>query len=217
MITEEIQTIKNKHNGGFKTLCIIYFKNGRFIKSKQMWSSIIITFVLSFILLSLIDSTRILEILNKSILKIVSIIPTILGFTLTGYALLLSFSSSEFMDKITDQNDEGYSFYQHFSSIFAWSIIIQATTLFIAFIISVVSDYNLDCQYAEIINGCVFVIIMFFSLYSLLLVSRLVLNVFSFGQVIQFHYTEKKLASEIDAENHEVTNASVKKKSKSKR
>ena len=46
-IEEEIEVIKKKHNGSFKTLCTIYLKNGRFHKSKQMWGSVIITFALS--------------------------------------------------------------------------------------------------------------------------------------------------------------------------
>jgi len=200
-IEQKIEEIKKTHNGSFKTLCTIYFKKERFLKSKQMWGSVVLTIILSLVFFCFKNSTEILEILDKIVVKILAILPSILGFTLTGYALLLSFGSSEFMEKITEQEDEGYSFYQHFSSIFGWSIIIQATTLFIAFVISIISDYNLDCQYGKIINCSTFIIILFFSLYSLLLVSRLVLNVFTFGQVIQFHYTEKKLINEIDKEN----------------
>jgi len=213
MTTEQtIEEIKNKHDGSFKTLCSIYFKKERFLKSKQMRYSLIITVVLSLGLFFFIEPTNIIKILDSTINKILAILPNILGFTLTGYALLLSFGSSEFMDEITIQDDEDYSFYQHFSSIFAWSIIIQATTLFTAFIISIASDYNLNWQYGEILNGSVFIIILFFSIYSLLLVSRLVLNVFTFGQVIQFHYTVKKIASDIEENNKKLDNSSVDKK-----
>lgn len=216
-VDDEIEQIKKKHNGNFKTLCTIYLKNERLKKSKQMWTALGITIVLSLILFFVIEPIKFLDILEETLNKILSILPNILGFTLTGYALLLSFGSSEFMEEITTQNDEGFSFYQHFSSIFAWSIIIQASTLFIAFIISVIADYNIYYEYAEVVNGTVFIIIIFFSLYSLLLVSRLVLNVFSFGQIIQFHYTEKKMIAEIDAENKKQINASVEKKSKPKK
>lgn len=213
-IDQEIEEIKKKHNGSFKTLCIIYLKNRRLFKSKQMWSSVFVTIAFTLVLFYEIEPIGILEILNKTIIKILSILPNILGFTLTGYALLIGFGSSEFMDEITEQNDEGFSFYQHFSSIFAWSIIIQASTLFLAFIFSVLSDFNLKCQYSEIINDTVFFIMMFFSIYSLLLISRLVLNVFSFGQIIQFHYTTKKLIDQIDEDNRNLNNHKENNKSK---
>jgi hypothetical protein len=192
-IEEIIAEIKKNHKGNFSNLWKIYSLDGRFIKSFQLWGSIILTAIFIVVIFFSLSSADILVVLCKLSNKILSLLPSILGFTLTGYVLLIGFSSSEVLEGLTVQNDGGYSFFQHFSSIFCWNIIIQACTFFITFIVSFIADLSVVCHYANFINSTVLVIVMLFSFYSILLIIRLVLNVFSFGQVVQYHYTEKNL------------------------
>lgn len=192
-LDDKILEIKKKHDGGIKTLLSIFLKNKRLIKSKQLWASITISILVFLILIFVKNNIDLFDLLVNLINRILSVLPNILGFTLTGYALLVSFGNDNFMKEVTIQEDEGYSFYQHFSSIFAWSIIIQASALFVAFVFSIIADFHITSKHSGFYNLFAFFLLTFLSIYSLLLVIRLVLNVFSFGQVIQFHYTALEL------------------------
>lgn len=199
-VEKEIAEIKSKHKGNFLTLWSIYTKNKRFIKSKQLWGAVVITLICSIFLFFFTKDVSALSILDKLINRILSIMPNILGFTLAGYVLLIGFGSDEFLEGITEQDDCDYSFFQHFSSIFAWSIIIQANTLLVSFILSFISDYNIISKHANIINFIVLMILLILSFYSILLIIRLVLNVFHFSQLVQFYFTEKRLVKRIAEE-----------------
>lgn len=201
-INERIEDIKRKHKGDFRTLWTIYSKHQRFIKSLQLWFAVGFTIV--FFLLSsscLRDAESMIHIIETLVNKILAIMPTILGFSLTGYVLFIGFGSSDFLENITEQNDLGYSFFQHFSSIFAWCVLVQSTTLILSFIISFVIDLDIQYEYALIVNYILLFSILLLTFYSLLLILRFVLNMFHFSQEVQYSYTEKRLIEEIKNEN----------------
>jgi len=198
MITEDtINDIKIKHRGDFITLFRIFKKDDRLLKSQQMWSAIILTVICSHIIFGNCNPVSVLNILSKLVERILSVLPNILGFTLTGYVLIVGIGWSEFLDTITDQDDSGYSLFQQISSIFAWGTIIQSSTLIISYIISLIRDIKISTQYANTINDIILLLIMFLSFYSLFLVIKLVINVFHYGQLVQYFYTEKKLIEKI--------------------
>lgn len=202
---EIIEEIKRKHKGNFKTLWMIYSKHKRFLKSLQLWFAV--GFSIAFLLLSFFcvnDSVNIIVIIGSIVNKILAIMPTILGFSLTGYVLFIGFGSSDFLENITEQNDLGFSFFQHFSSIFAWCVLVQSITLILSFIVSFIIDLNIQCKYALIVNYIVLFIILLLTFYSLFLIMRFVLNMFNFSQEVQYNYTEKRLVAKIEREKKQM-------------
>lgn len=204
-ISEIIEEIKRKHKGNFKTLWLIYSKHKRLLKSIQLWFAVgfaIIFFLFSWFCVN--DSDGIMHIITIIVNKVLAIMPTILGFSLTGYVLFIGFGSSDFLKNITEQNDYGYSFFQHFSSIFAWCVLVQSTTLIFSFVISLVIDLNIQYEYALVVNYTVLFLTLLLTFYSLFLIVRFVLNMFHFSQEVQYNYTEKRLIEEIEHENKQI-------------
>lgn len=199
-----IEDIKRKHKGGFNTLLMIYLKHKRLLKSLQLWLAV--GFSIIFLLLSLFclnGKVSIIELMAVVVNNVLSIMPTILGFSLTGYVLFIGFGNSNFMKNVTEQNDEGYSFFQHFSSIFAWCVLVQSITLILSFVVSFFIGLNIQYENALIVNYAVLYIVLLSMFYSLFLIVRFVLNMFQFSQEVQFYYTENKLKKEIDASKRE--------------
>jgi len=204
-INDRIEDIKRKHKGDFRTLWAIYSKHKRFVKSLQLWFAIGFATIFFFISFFYIDNPENMVCIIKTVVnKTLAIMPTILGFSLTGYVLFIGFGSSDFLENITEQNDLGYSFFQHFSSIFAWCVLIQSITLIVSFIISFTIDLNIQCKYALVINSISLFVTLILIFYSLFLILRFVLNMFHFSQEVQYNYTEKRLIEEIRNENQEV-------------
>lgn len=204
-IDERIEDIKRKHKGNFKTLWVIYSKHKRLLKSLQLWFAVgfaLIFFLLSFFCMN--NTGNMIHIIGSIVNKVLAIMPTILGFSLTGYVLFIGFGSSDFLENITEQNDLGFSFFQHFSSIFAWCVLVQSITLILSFVISFVIDLNIQYKYALIVNCTVLFTILLLTFYSLFLIVRFVLNMFNFSQEVQYNYTEKRLIKEIERENKQV-------------
>jgi len=97
------------------------------------------------------------------------------------------------LDELTDpieEKGEKYSFYQKMSSVFAFSILLQALTLIIGFIFWLIIDVgrNVEIAYsvAEILNFIALFTLCFIMSYATLLICQIVLNVFNFGQVQHF-------------------------------
>lgn len=184
---KDIVGLKNKHKGNFNTLWKIINLNKRLLKSIQIRISILVAVLL--FALSIYNNINILEMINSLSGRIISLIPNILGFNLGGYVLFVGFNNETILKQISDNDDEGYSFYQHMSSIFAWSILVQAITLVIAFFISIIIDFNINSNCGVCINKIVIFLLFFLSVYSILLIVRIILNVFSLSQVIHFFVT----------------------------
>jgi hypothetical protein len=128
----------------------------------------------------------------------ISIFSSLLGFSLGGYALIIGFSNNSLIEKTSKTN--GYSTYQLLSGFFAYTIIIQLATLAISFIIKLISNQNIEqitkhfsSQTCNMINLGGFSLILFLSLYSLILCPFIVTNLFTLGQLNNFYYTIEKL------------------------
>jgi hypothetical protein len=61
-------------------------------------------------------------------------LPNLLGFTLGGYAILLSFGNEKFLMKLCANDDEGPSPFMNVNGAFVHFIVVQACALFISII-----------------------------------------------------------------------------------
>jgi len=132
--------------------------------------------------------------LSKIIDTNISILPSLLGFCVGGYALIIGFGHKEMLQKMSDPSDlsEGknsMSFFQIMSSIFAASTIIQTITLLLSYIVLFIVNLELICKnelICKIINIFTTALIFFFSIYSIVLIYYMVVNIFNFGQTMHF-------------------------------
>lgn len=183
--------LKEKHLGDLKTLLKIYWSNKPMYKSQYFWIAICAS-VLSILFASLLQISR-FEILEFLAHQAISIIPSVLGFNLGAYIILISLNSTNILKELTEPNveqGEEYSFYQKMSSVFAFSLLLQATTLVFGIIVSMVinlcNSIIIGNVIAEITNILSQFFLCFVLSYSFLLIGQIVLNVFNFGQVLHF-------------------------------
>jgi hypothetical protein len=135
-----------------------------------------------------------------------SILPTLLGFNLGAYALIIGFLTNESLKKAVTkgQEDQSKNALERISSVFAINIITQAFTLLSSFLIkeSIIIIEKLDLSlrlktifyshdYVIIINYLFFIIIMFLTLYSIVLVIQNAINIFDFSQLFTYFSTKE--------------------------
>lgn len=123
---------------------------------------------------------------------ILSIIPSLLGFVLSGYALLIGFGNIEVIaKKQTDKNNlviDKPTLYQKVSTVFAVGLIMQIFLLVFSFGFKLILRINIPCFFNEfwicnLINYTVFAILIFGLLYVTIMIKDLVVNIFNFSQV----------------------------------
>ena len=160
--------------------------------------------VASFVASLLSDNEPIffIELLSSIILNIS---PVIIGFLLSGYAIIIGFSSNEvvrFMSKRSDNTDK--TLYQRQNAVFAVSIL----SLLIGLILGVFSHFVAKSGInffpsdiaTNVLNYITLFVLLFVVYFSIISVKDMVVNVFNFGQMI--HYlTQKGQSKQSDAEN----------------
>ena len=158
----------------------------------------IISFSLSIVFIGTVYATQvepyslIIDVKNN----IITFLPSILGFTIGGYALVVGFVQSNMMNKISEPLlDEDYSLYQRMTSTFALNLIIQGFGLIVAYFYHYVIyiDSNAKQQLIADLNILKFInyvglwFLAFNFLISLFLVVQIIINIFNFSQL--HHYT----------------------------
>lgn len=160
----------------------------------NFWRSILLPILLSaFVLAICIYSDKhsivFIEYVSSATLMIG---PAILGFTLSGYALMMGLSSSEFIQGLAHYKEEGksYSMFQSLNATFA-------VVLFMAFITTImgvcadlflkanISSPKFLMKYSEFYNWICFYVLLFFLFYTINAIKDVVINIFNFGQYVQ--------------------------------
>ncbi|PTN09843.1 hypothetical protein [Mangrovibacterium marinum] len=192
-LTPEEKQELSKHDVHFTTLLKIYGGTKGFLYSPFFWiafGSSLLFIALNSMIKGINEYLLILKI--KDLL--LSTFPSILGFNIGAYALVIGFGDKEVLDKIRNADGEnGYSLFQTIGGTFAVSVLIQATTFMLSFIIDIFiyswGDLNiLSLSETSIIciNRIIAFIILFAAIYSTILIPKIVLNVFSFSQLYHF-------------------------------
>lgn len=135
------------------------------------------------------------------------IAPAILGFTLSGYALMMGLSSSEFIRGLATYKAEGksYTMFQSLNSTFA----VVLWMAFITTIMGVCVDLLLKADvsfpesiadYCNVFNWTFFCILLFFLFYTINAIKDVVINIFNFGQYVQA-YVDAEIDNDDKTEN----------------
>ncbi|MDD4994116.1 MAG: hypothetical protein PHR83_18000 [Paludibacter sp.] len=152
-----------------------------------------ILIVIPICLISKEPDIKLLEIIDNMIL---SIIPNLLGFVLSGYALLIGFGNITIIAK---QKDKEITLYQKISTVFSISLLMQMLLLIFAFLVKYAIVANLTCENEFLISSVnifTIIILMFGLLYVTFMIKDLVLIIFNYSQYQ--HYLINKKVSKTD-------------------
>lgn len=92
------------------------------------------TFTSTYLLLSAVITIIVSPfwISDESLELPIQILPSIIGFTLAGFAILLAFGDTEFLKKLSYREDKDHSPFYKFSSTFVIFIIVQTCSLLLS-------------------------------------------------------------------------------------
>ena len=137
-------------------------------------------------------SNRILFMIDDLSSTVLSTFPSLLGFSLAGYALIIGASDLKLIGRMSEplkSNKQKLSYFQTTSCVFASSVLIQCITLILAFCVHIVVKQKLTLDnecICLILNISVYMILVFFGLFSMFLLCSTVLNLFTYGQTVHF-------------------------------
>jgi len=135
----------------------------------------------------------------------IAIFPSLLGFNLGGYALLIGFGNIALIKSMTESQEGKASIFQKLSAIFAFSILLQATVLILAIVIRYFTDIGLSFEVQDItaatFNIALYFLLAFFSLWAIFLLPYVITNLFTFGQLHHFYLTIEKMKEIKEDEN----------------
>lgn len=142
--------------------------------------------------------------------------PSIIGFILTGYALIIGFSGSDFLLKMAKSKaDDKHSLFERVNSTFAMVIGVLVVTYMAAGVIAFVSGLQIEWPFAEGVeayNAFVLFLLLFLFYYSICALLDIVLNVFNLGQLAHAVAKNKLRMMEVMAQQEETDSKEVKEK-----
>lgn len=203
MMYTNLDEIKFRHKGNISTLWKIYQADKKFYRNFYFVSSFCITAI--FVLVSMFTKVTSYNIILRIVSISIDILPSLLGFNLGGYILIVGFGATDILSVITKplEGQNNYSFYQRLYSVMGISVIVQIGTLVGVFLFSMWDNLQgqfiwqpafLKCPlFPSMINTICLFIIMFLVTYSFILLFNVVKHVFMFGQTIHFCIYTKKL------------------------
>lgn len=130
-----------------------------------------------------------------------SFLPSILGFTLAGYVLIVGFLQTDLLKFITRKYlSPNYSIYQETSAIFAINIILQSIALVFGYLfhfIIFIGDLKntlIASSLATFINFIGLIIISYWFLISISMIFQIIVNIFNFSQLHQYFLNKKDIS-----------------------
>ena len=210
-----MENLISNHNPGIKGIYTEYIYKKMF-HFKGLIFSITLS-IMCFIFLFFFSTVNDYVLLSKIIEINISIFPALLGFCVGGYALIIGFGHKEMLQKMSNPNEEknNMSFFQIISSVFAASIIVQIVTFLLSYIISYLLIFDLNFSnetFCKVVNISTISIICFLSIHSIVLIYYMVINIFTFGQMMHFCIRQELLENK-DKKNTRTSNKKIKSKS----
>jgi hypothetical protein len=201
-----LKNVKSLHSNSLRNLFVIYGGWKRVLFSPIF----IFSFIISLIALLLACYSHYLGNNRVSYLSVmlvvdvvIAVLPSLLGVSFAGYAILLSVGEKDFVRVLVDNKVEipniFPSTYQRIIAVFAWSIFVQSFSLVLFIVIKIVSFVgsfvflNFDFVVLPLYMN---LLVLFFGLlsfiYSILLVPQNVLNIYQYGQMMNFNLLNSK-------------------------
>jgi hypothetical protein len=189
--------IKEKFKSGFQG---IIFNSGGISKllcTKFNLGAVILTLIISVVYYFNISKiSEEIRLIDALISISISLLSGIVGLSLAGLTLIITFSNPEVIEYCSKNQFEQFekenyfnvSYYQKAVAKFAFIVFFQVCTLIIFFTISIFRGFNIEiCEcYAHLINAITFCFGFYFIVFSLILVLVSILNLFTFSQTSNF-------------------------------
>jgi hypothetical protein len=192
---------------GWKHIWKLYGWKGLFSEKNKLFYFTLIVVCLTLLTILIANECNLSYLLIVKIVDVsISILPTLLGFNLGAYALIIGFLSNKNLLKVLTEKHGDESSYkiEKISGVFAVNIITQAVTLLISFLmkwgIEVIQNIHLSqkCEaffyndtYIFLLNNSLVTLLMFFNLYSIVLVIQNAINIFDFNQLFTYFSLKK--------------------------
>ncbi|MEJ7665551.1 MAG: hypothetical protein WKG07_41520 [Hymenobacter sp.] len=172
----DVKNLAQQHEAGFAGLRHLYPRD--LLWKGILWPAIISSLLTGIFLLAQIEPLKIVFSIVESI---IAVMPSLLGFLLGGYTILISFSNSKLLKSLTEipANDK-ISVFQKVSCIFALTILVQSATLLLALItrfsmlvvVPVPSAYVWMLTMFKVINYSFGFLLMLMFLYTIIAFQR---------------------------------------------
>ncbi|TGK82994.1 hypothetical protein EHQ19_08285 [Leptospira montravelensis] len=129
------------------------------------------------------------DFLSTLIDMVINSYPSLLGFMVGGYALIVGFGNKDLIKRLSENQKGSINLFSSISSKYAYSILVIAFTLFLSwnikllnYLLQGVDEFSIYCLSKSIFYFEVF-LILFLSNYSLFQVFYIVTNTFTFGEL----------------------------------
>lgn len=146
----------------------------------------VVIWIPTFILF-LMSETDTLDLLSVIVNIITGGFPSIIGFILTGHALIIGFSGSDFILSLAKtREDQRYSYLQKVNSTLSVVTGILIVTLIIAAIVALITKMEIVWpfpEYCDHYNAAIFGVVLFAFYYSVFSLLDIVINIFNLGQI----------------------------------
>ncbi|MDV3774560.1 hypothetical protein CMU14_15920 [Elizabethkingia anophelis] len=147
---------------------------------------------------------------------------TFSGFSMTAYSLVVGFLNygvfkttieQWYTIKIKDRKqniedeDSKYSLYQEGIALFALTILLLLTTVFITLLVKLIVDLdiNVNWEYIEVFNALILFSLVLLSTYCFILIFYNIVNIFTFSQALnQMIYIQELKKENKDTDNDRV-------------
>lgn len=190
-----ITEFEKLHVFGLSGLFKVY---GRFTVLKRLafYLSLIPSLILSLVYFFVIEPSDLgLSLINKILETGFGIISSLIGLSLAGLVLIVSFGNISLLKSLVVTNikkaqrnkkEVGFSSYQTLIAKFTYAVFIQSVTLLSYFFIYIIVNFNIELsnfQYVFYMNLLTFLFILFFIVYSIVLLAHMIINIFTIAQM----------------------------------
>ncbi len=176
-----------RNSGGYKELFYTQF---------NLYTVLISIFIISLYFCNIKTAKESLLILDKLNTSVISLLGGIVGLSLAGLTMIITFSNPEIIERSSKKQFEEFlkndsfniSYFQKAIAKFSFIVFFQIVTLIFLFISATVKDFDIKVpnQLAYWFNSIIFCISIYMIVFSLILVIASILNLFTFSQTSNF-------------------------------
>lgn len=204
----ENNDLKSRHKVSIDGIFFNGYTIKKLLNSSVFWGSLGLAILLGIGMLTCINEANdVYGCLDDLASIVLAAFPSLLGFSIAGYALIIGASDVKLIGRMSDplqSNEKKLSFFQILSCIFASSVLIQCVSLIMAFCIHIIVKQRWIIDNEALcygINLIVYVGLLFMVLLSMLLLCSTVVNLFTYGQSVHFCVRLDKEAQEMNKED----------------
>lgn len=179
---------------------IFGWKNAfRYYSSDLLKSAVLLPLLFALISypLCFFSNSSIYQIIRSLTDVALNFIPGLIGFLLSGYAIIIGFSSNEVVSLMSKKTPEKkVSLYEIQNAVFAISLLSLLIALILLIFIKIIATFKLNLIenviIIDTINYFVLFVVIFLLYFTIFAVKDMIINVFNFGQTITYIVKKNK-------------------------